>query len=419
MDPTMQWHRTGTHEHRCQPTARRATMCTPAWSANDATRSRQLPWAGAVINVAAYVSYESPRKTHENQIGLIDRSPATHHNVTTRHAIRAAAGIVARVAPRTALMIPTPLVSVEGPLARPRVAPLDGVPPFGREWTFRGTPGTRLGTRCAAILKTSCIDVEAPHRMCRWQSPPAARPVSAGVPAVAARAAGQHIEHAAGRAHDRRARHAACWSIGALGIIGWLIAAHEPFPGFAPAPAMQTVGVEPKHAVQSMGAVQTAAVAPATPTIAPAQPVAVRPVATPSTGAPVTRGATTNPAPRRADTTPNVQRVATAAPPTPHRSDNRRTATARVQAPSAPRFTARPSVTHHASRTQTPDRVGSPAHPGAPRDPLDDPLTLIAVANALQADRPAPAANAPVAGFDWTAQLSHRRLTDVPDTLTR
>ncbi|WP_257140327.1 hypothetical protein [Burkholderia sp. RF2-non_BP3] len=375
--------------------------------------------AGAAINVAAFVSYESPRKTHENQIGLIDRSPATHHNVTTRHAIRAAAGIVARVAPRTALMIPTPLVPVEGPFARPRVAPLDGVPPFGREWTFRGAPGTRLGTRCAAVLKTSCIDVEAPHRTCRWQSPPAARPVSAGVAAVAARAAGQHIEHAAGRAHDRRARHAACWSIGALGIIGWLIAAHEPFPGFARAPAIQTVGVVPAHPVQSMVAVPTTAVAPATPTIAPAQRVAARQVATPAAALPVARDAATKPAPRRPDTTPNVQRVATAAPPTPHRSDNRRTATARVHAPSAPRVTARPSVTHHASRTPTPDRVGSPAHPGVPHDPLDDPLTLIAMANALQADRPAPAAHAPVAGFDWTAQLSHRRLTDVPDMLTR
>ncbi|MGU7813709.1 hypothetical protein [Burkholderia sp. AW49-1] len=316
-------------------------------------------------------------------------------------------------------MIPTPLVSVEGPLARPRVAPLDGVPPFGREWTFSGAPSTRLGTRCTAILKTSCIDVEAPHRTCRWQSPPAARPVSVGVPAVAARAAGQHIEHAAGRTHERRARHAACWSIGALGIIGWLIAAHEPFPGFAPAPAIQTVGVVPAHPVQSMGAVQTAAVAPATPTIAPAQPVTARPLATPSAALPVARSATTDPAPRRPDTTPNVQRVASTSSPAPHRPDNRRTTTAREHAPSAPQFTARPSVTHHASRTPTPDRAGSPAHPGAAHDPLDDPLTLIAMANALQADRPAPAANAPVAGFDWTAQLSHRRLTDVPDTLTR
>lgn len=409
--------RTGTLEHHCQPAARRATTRTPAWSANDATRSRQLPWAGAATTIAVVVSYESPQKTHQNQIDLIDRSPSTDHNVKTCHATRAAAGIVARVAPRTALMIPTPLVSVEGPLARPRVAPLDGVPPFGREWTFSGVPGTRRDTRCVAVLKTSCIDVEAPHRSCHWQSPPATRPVSAGIPAVAARAAGQHVERTGGRAHDRRARHAACWSIGALGIIGWLIAAHEPFPGFAP--ALQAAGIVPEHAAQSMGAVQTAAVAPATPNIAPAQSIAARPVATHSPASPVARDATIHPAPRHADTTPQVQRVAASAPPTPHRPDDRRTTTARVHAPSAPRFTARPSVAHYASRAPTSDLVGSPAHPGAPVDPLDDPLTLIAMANALHADRPEPAANAPGAGFDWTAQLSHRRLTDVPDTLTR
>ncbi|KVV37146.1 hypothetical protein WT27_18490 [Burkholderia territorii] len=314
-------------------------------------------------------------------------------------------------------MIPTPLVSVEGPLARPRVAPLDGVPPFGREWSFRGAPGTRLDTRCIAILKTSCIDVEAPHRSCHWQSPPATRPLSAGAPAVAARAVGQHIERAAGRVHDRRGRHAACWSIGALGIIGWLIAAHEPFPSFAP--AVRTADVAPEHAVQSMEAVQTAAVAPAPSNIAPAPTVAARPVATPSPASPAARGATIHHAPRHVDTTPQVQRVAAAAPPAPHRPDDTRTTTARVRAQSEPRFAARPADTHHASRTPTSDRDGSAVHSDAPLDSLDDPLTLVAMANALHADRAAPAAEAPGAGFDWTAQLSHRRLTDAPGTLIR
>ncbi|WP_170296778.1 hypothetical protein, partial [Burkholderia territorii] len=212
----------------------------------------------------------------------------------------------------------------------------------------------------------------------------------------------------AGRTQDRRARHAACWSIGALGIIGWLIAAHEPFPGFAP--AVQIADVAPERAVQ------TAAVAPAPSNIAPTSTIAARPVATPSAASPVARVATVHPASRHVDTASQAQRVAAAAP---HRPDDRRTTTARVHAPSAPRFAARPAVTQHASRTPTSDRVGSPVHPGAPLDSLDDPLTLIAMANALHADRPAPAAEAPGAGFDWTAQLSHRRLTDAPGTLTR
>ncbi|WP_260428289.1 hypothetical protein [Burkholderia sp. Bp9031] len=41
------------------------------------------------------------------------------------------------------------------------------------------------------------------------------------------------------------------------------------------------------------------------------------------------------------------------------------------------------------------------------------------MANTLQANLPARSANVPAAGFDWTAQLSQRRLTDAPDTLAR
>ncbi len=213
--------------------------------------------------------------------------------------------------------------------------------------------------------------------------------------------------------------HAACWSIGALGIIGWLIAVHEPLPDFVPAPAMQAAGVVPEHATRSMNAVRVAAIEPATSTVATAPSIAARPSATPSASRPVTRDATPEPASRRLDTTPDVQRIADAAPPSPHRPDGRRTTAAHVRASSAPRFAARPTIAHHASRTAAPDHVGSPVHPAAPSDPLDDPLTLIAMANALHADRPARAADAPAASFDWTAQLSHRRLTDVPDALPR
>ncbi|MGC3023972.1 hypothetical protein ACPUER_02265 [Burkholderia sp. DN3021] len=37
------------------------------------------------------------------------------------------------------------------------------------------------------------------------------------------------------------------------------------------------------------------------------------------------------------------------------------------------------------------------------------------MANTLRAAQPARAAHAPAAGFDWTSQLSHRRVTDTPD----
>ncbi|WP_244100066.1 hypothetical protein [Burkholderia anthina] len=304
--------------------------------------------------------------------------------------------MVARVARRTALMTPSPLVSVEGRLARPRVAPLDGVPPFGGEWTFRGVAGARLGKHCLATLTTSCIDVDAPHRACRWQPLSTTRPSSADLPATPPTPA---VLPRPGyrpypRQHDRRAIHAACWSIGALGIIGWLIVAHEPFADFTAAPALHASGIMLEHATQSAGEVRVAAAPPVAPPLAAAPHTA--PVATPArTSTP--RG-----------TAPDAQRVASASTPPPHRPSGARTTTARVRAPaSSPaadsRLAARPPVTHLASRA---------SHD----DPLDNPLTLIALANTLNAERPARATNAPAADFDWTAQLSHRRVTD---TFTR
>ncbi|WP_440627156.1 hypothetical protein [Burkholderia sp. 22313] len=338
---------------------------------------------------------------------------------------RAAVGMVTRVARRTALMTPSPLVYVEGALARPRVAPLDGVPPFGREWTFHGSSGARPGKRGLATLTTSCIDVDSPHRACRWQPLPAAQPASACAPTIAAIADGaaeRRAERTPGRTRDRRAMHATCWSIGALGIIGGLIAVHEPIPGLAPVLAVVTAGDVPAHLTQSAGIVRVAAVEPATPVIAPAQHIAARPAATPSGSSLPVRDTTPEPAPRLAGAIPDVHRVATASPASPDRPNGKRTTRAPVRAPSAARLAASPPVTRHASRAPSRDRhdrLARPAHPDARHDPLDDPLALIAMANALQADRPARSTNAAAAGFDWTAQLSHRRLTDAPDTFTR
>ncbi|WP_269506687.1 hypothetical protein [Burkholderia sp. IMCC1007] len=311
-------------------------------------------------------------------------------------------------------MTPSPLVSVEGQLARPRVAPLDGVPPFGREWTFRGVAGDRPGERCVATLTTSCIDVDAPHRMCRWQPLSATRSSSADLPATPAvlRRPG-HGPYP--RPHGRRAIDAACWSVGALGIIGWLIVAHEPLTGFTAAPALHATRVIDEPATQATGVVRVAAAPP----LAPAQNAT--PVATPARTSPPH------------DTASDPQRVADASIPSPHRPAGARTTAAPVRAPGASpaaspaassRLAARPPVTHLASRTPILDRVAPPSLPGGThRDPLDNPLALIALANALDAERPARAANAPAAGFDWTAQLSHRRLTEAsataPDTFTR
>ncbi|WP_256260553.1 MULTISPECIES: hypothetical protein [Burkholderia] len=87
-----------------------------------------------------------------------------------------------------------------------------------------------------------------------------------------------------------------------------------------------------------------------------------------------------------------------------------------------PQLAARPPVLSNAASTRAPDRLAPPPRSTDTRDAhdtLDDPLTLIATANTLRAAQPARAAHAPAAGFDWTSQLSHRRVTDTPDAFAR
>ncbi|WP_244122200.1 hypothetical protein [Burkholderia latens] len=318
----------------------------------------------------------------------------------------------------TALMNSLPLVPVEGTLARPRATPLDGVPPFGREWTFRGMSGARSGNGCLATLTTSCIDIDAPHRACRWQPLPATSP-SGGVPAIAPGATRRNIQRAGGRAQDRRALRVACWSVGALGIIGWLVAAHEPFPAFAPAPAMQAAATVPEHIAQSAETMRAATVPRTKPASAPTQQTAARPVAESSRPAPRASGALPKTAPRRADARSEVRRVAAASPPqlsplsqpsSPHLRAGQRMTLRRA---------AEPSTTQFASRAPSRDHLAPPSRPHAPPQSLDDPLTLIAMAHALDAARAAQPAHSPAADFDWTAQLSHRRLSDTRGTPAR
>lgn len=306
-------------------------------------------------------------------------------------------------------MIQPPTVPVEGKLALPRVAPLGGVPSFGREWTFRPASGSGRRTRCVATLTTSCVDSDAPHRACRWQ------PLTVEPPSVAP-AADRSIVRPPGRTRDRRALHAACWSIGALGIIGALIATHEPFPRFAPEPAREHASVMQPYdapAAAAVGVATTKPIAPNASVVVPAHPrTAAQPVPTSSEAARRARDAATAPAPSP------LASVAAADTP-PHRPNIVRTL-------SAPRYasaTARPAaawpITGRTSQTASLDHPHRPPHPDASHDAADDSFTLISLANALQAELPARRATVPAAGFDWTARLSHRRLTDAPDLYTR
>ncbi|WP_321793208.1 hypothetical protein [Burkholderia pyrrocinia] len=219
--------------------------------------------------------------------------------------------------------------------------------------------------------------------------------------------------------------YAICWSVGALGIIGWLIAAHEPSTGFERAHTIQMAGGVPEPATSSTGTIRLAAVQPGTSTNTSPQPTAATPVA--RTEEP--RSATHHTAPRPASlhlkATSDVRLAATASPTSPHRTNGRRTTATPARIPTVPRLAARPPVPSDTANARTRDRLVPPPHATDARetydarDTLDDPLTLIAMANALRAAQPARAAHAPAAGFDWTSQLSHRRVTDTPDAFAR
>ncbi|MBN3746539.1 hypothetical protein G3N96_14000 [Burkholderia sp. Se-20373] len=332
--------------------------------------------------------------------------------------VRRRTGTVARVAWRIALMTPSPLVPVAGALARPRVAPLDHVPSFGRDWTFRGAAGARPGKHCLATLTTSCIDVDRPHRACHWQPLPinASAPTRAGSPVALPATADPCSRRIAGGFRDRRAKYAIGWSIGALGIIGWLIAAYEPIAGFGPAYAIHAAGGVPDHATSS-GAVRVAAVQPPTSTSAPPQRKMAAPVATTAEPLPAMHQVARPPASLRRKATPGVPPAATAASP---RSGSKRMAAVPVRTPTVMRMATLPPIRGSTVDTRARDRLAAlPRATGDTRDTLDDPLTLIAMASALRATEPVRATHAPATGADWTAQLSHRRLTDTPDAFAR
>ncbi|AMU07609.1 hypothetical protein A2T82_15510 [Burkholderia cenocepacia] len=329
------------------------------------------------------------------------------------------AGTVARIARCTPFMTPSPLVPIEGALARPRVNPLDHVPPFGREWRFLGAPGARPGKHGLATLTTSCVDVGSPHRACRWQPlPAAALPASGGRAVAPAAAPARRLRHPARRPRDRRAMYAVCWSIGALGIIGWLIGTYDPPAGFGPVHAIQATGRTSDHVTTSTGSIRVASAQPDTSTRVMPQHKMATPVAHTVESPPARHRVALRPATLHPQATADVRHVT---PASPRRATGLRTTKSPTRTPVVPRLAAHPPIPRDAAGTGTRDRLAPPPRIANRRDArgsLDDPATLIAMANALRATQPARPAHPSAAGFDWTSQLSHRRVTDTPDAFT-
>jgi hypothetical protein len=323
-------------------------------------------------------------------------------------------------------MNPSLSVAGEGNIARPRPTPFSGVP-FGSEWTFRGARDARSGSSCLAGTITTCIDVLAPHRCCSWTPPDAAR-LAPLLPAVVP------AETRASVTRPRRAMFAAGWSVGAIGIIGWLVATHERAPNADVSLSTVSGLIVAPHAAQPQittrgDADRADSRSPATRQAAIRQPAAPQtlPLSVVADGA----SSSVTPTALRA---PRAERLAAAQPPHEKpRPELSAAATARSTRvtrghPAALVRHAAASVIQRAgtriarqpdlARTTQPRPVSVASR--APIDTPDDPRTLIALANALRAGQPvATHAVLPAAsGFDWTAKLSHRRLTDSPDAFT-
>ncbi|WP_236872803.1 hypothetical protein [Burkholderia sp. NRF60-BP8] len=215
--------------------------------------------------------------------------------------------------------------------------------------------------------------------------------------------------------HDQRAMYAVCWSIGALGIIGWLIGAYDPPAGFGPASATRAAGSAAELVTTSTGTIHAAAAQPGTSTHAVPQRNVAMPVANMPGSPPATHRVALRPAPSHPQATADARNVR---PASPRRATRQHATEAPPRTPVVPRLAAHPSIQRSATHTGTRDRLAPPPHLADTldtRDSLDDPVTLIAMANALRATQPARPAPPPAAGFDWMAQLSHRRVTDAPD----
>ncbi|WP_063898391.1 hypothetical protein [Burkholderia stagnalis] len=298
-------------------------------------------------------------------------------------------------------MNPSSLVPVEGEIARPRFTPLDGIP-FGREWTFRGASDAHADNAPVARIVTSCIDVTFPHRACNWLPLRLQRPPAPG-PALPP-------PHPASAGGSRRAMFAACWSVGALGIIGWLVAAHAPQSSTdASLHFARSGAVIVQQPAQPVAHVATPALQPAAASRTPTA-IAARP-------SPSIVVAPHPPAPTRPVPTRHAQRPATA--PQPRATGARAMPPQYVTARSVP---AAARVAAHVRPMPQLQRAVPrlSAVPAPAPEALDDPRTLIAMARALRTEQPAATPSAsPEAGFDWTSRLSHRRLTDSPDAFTR
>lgn len=141
------------------------------------------------------------------------------------------------------------LVPIEGNLGCPRVTPLERFP-YRSAWIFREAIGAEPGASRTAFLRTSCVDVAAPHRDCEWTplDKSTIAPLSGARKQVSrTRVAEPRVpRHVVIPTHDvRTATLVACITTSAIGIIGWLVAAYTPLSVGPPLRSLESNVVAP------------------------------------------------------------------------------------------------------------------------------------------------------------------------------
>ncbi len=139
-------------------------------------------------------------------------------------------------------MISLPFVPVKGKLACPSLRPFGNLP-FGREWRGRAEPDTGqcLHWFYRASLRTSFVNLKAPHIECHWapllfpmlgNTCPAPSSTSSSAvavpPASYISSQSSDVRHLAREQGSRRILAVAAWTVSALGTIAWLVGTHLP-----------------------------------------------------------------------------------------------------------------------------------------------------------------------------------------------
>jgi hypothetical protein len=351
-------------------------------------------------------------------------------------------------------MLTFPFTQVEGPIALPRLRPLDHIPAsFGREWML--TPphfSLRAEIRAlyAAIMRTVCLSGEAFREVCRWDlqhrlfPEPSAAPVrpratlKASWPPAKAKPL-PHVDVArpplprrAPAPGTHRLAGGAC-AIGGAALLAWIVASHTPHGAHdaataaAAGPSRNADDTASQRLADTRAAHEHAATTGADASASQARQNAAvsTPDVHPSAHRPDYAAANHPTAPLRATLSGRATKTVEARTHKNRESVRGRASHERVIG--VPRIES----SRHAAHAFAPHRVAPPvttqrtigmyseASSYSPRQPSvrqdDEYASIVTYANTHTAARPASRPSVPVDSTEWVNHLSQRRVTEVPE----